>query len=400
MIYDLPEEIQVHCDGPLRTIVLNRPDALNAVNEALHTGLARLWPQLSDDHEARAAILTGSGTVFSAGGDFAFLEQLRGDPLTPATDLFSLGVVLWELAAGVHPFLGASKTATSQAVSQAVLPGNPSFGLKAGPLSGPFEKIIRGLLSTNPAERPTASALQEQLENLLRRQPFRFTSWTWTAASLGAALLAVLLWARTQGRWNTEPPRSPQMVPFTAYEGSEAEPSFSPDGSRIAFTWTGEQNGNRNIYVKGLTDERPVQLTSDPDEDFSPVWSPDSSRIAFLRRGQDASSPDILVMPARGGEARVIGRIADPEGFAHPIAWWPDGNSIVARDATEKGLALVRIALDTGRRQVLTSPPPVETDSLRFWHRTAAGSRLCACRSTELWFACCRFRAASSAFNV
>jgi enoyl-CoA hydratase/carnithine racemase len=80
MTYDLPDEIQVQSEGPLRTIVLNRPDALNAVNEALHTGLARLWPQLSDDHEARAAILTGSGTVFSAGGDFAFLEQLRGDP--------------------------------------------------------------------------------------------------------------------------------------------------------------------------------------------------------------------------------------------------------------------------------------------------------------------------------
>jgi enoyl-CoA hydratase len=72
-MYDLPDEIDVVADGPLRIITLNRPDALNAVNDPLHTGLARLWPRLSDDHDARAAVLTGSGRGFSAGGDFEYL---------------------------------------------------------------------------------------------------------------------------------------------------------------------------------------------------------------------------------------------------------------------------------------------------------------------------------------
>src|SRR6266566_1361888 len=79
-MYDLPEEIDVCADGPLRIITLNRPEALNAVNDALHTGLARLWPRLSEDRAARAAVLTGSGTAFSAGGDFAYLEELGRDP--------------------------------------------------------------------------------------------------------------------------------------------------------------------------------------------------------------------------------------------------------------------------------------------------------------------------------
>ena len=69
-MYDMPDEIDVGADGALRIITLNRPDALNAVNDALHTGLARLWPRLSEDHDARAAVLTGSGRAFSAGGDF------------------------------------------------------------------------------------------------------------------------------------------------------------------------------------------------------------------------------------------------------------------------------------------------------------------------------------------
>ena len=78
-MYDMPPEIDVRADGPLRIITLNRPGALNAVNVPLHTGLARLWPRLSEDHDARAAVLTGSGRAFSAGGDFGYLEELSRD---------------------------------------------------------------------------------------------------------------------------------------------------------------------------------------------------------------------------------------------------------------------------------------------------------------------------------
>ncbi|MGW6333608.1 enoyl-CoA hydratase-related protein, partial [Nocardia rhamnosiphila] len=78
-MYDMPPEIDVRADGPLRIITLNRPDALNAVDDALHTGLARLWPRLAEDHDARAAVLTGAGKAFSAGGDFAYLEELSRD---------------------------------------------------------------------------------------------------------------------------------------------------------------------------------------------------------------------------------------------------------------------------------------------------------------------------------
>jgi enoyl-CoA hydratase/carnithine racemase len=79
-VYDLPEELDVRADGPLRIVTLNRPDALNAVNDALHTGLARLWPLLAADREARAAVITGAGTAFSAGGDFSYIDELRRDP--------------------------------------------------------------------------------------------------------------------------------------------------------------------------------------------------------------------------------------------------------------------------------------------------------------------------------
>jgi enoyl-CoA hydratase/carnithine racemase len=75
----MPAEIQVTADGPLRIITLNRPESLNAVNDALHTGLARLWPRLSEDRDARAAVITGAGTAFCAGGDFTYLKEISED---------------------------------------------------------------------------------------------------------------------------------------------------------------------------------------------------------------------------------------------------------------------------------------------------------------------------------
>ena len=78
-MYEMPDEIDVRADGALRIITLNRPDDLNAVNDNLHVGLARLWQRLTDDPTARAAVLTGAGKAFSAGGDFSYLAELSQD---------------------------------------------------------------------------------------------------------------------------------------------------------------------------------------------------------------------------------------------------------------------------------------------------------------------------------
>lgn len=77
--YDVPNEIEISAEGPVRLIRLNRPEQLNATNHALHAGLAGLFPQLDADEEARVAVLTGAGRAFSAGGDFSYLDELSRD---------------------------------------------------------------------------------------------------------------------------------------------------------------------------------------------------------------------------------------------------------------------------------------------------------------------------------
>ena len=77
--YELPDELTVTSEGPIRIITLNRPEQLNATNHVLHSALAAVFPQLDADDEARVAVLTGSGTTFSAGGDFDYIHELSFD---------------------------------------------------------------------------------------------------------------------------------------------------------------------------------------------------------------------------------------------------------------------------------------------------------------------------------
>lgn len=79
MDYDLPAELLVEADGAVRTVTINRPEQLNAVNASLHEALAEVWRQLSADPDARAVVLTGAGKTFCAGGDFEWLSSFLTD---------------------------------------------------------------------------------------------------------------------------------------------------------------------------------------------------------------------------------------------------------------------------------------------------------------------------------
>ena len=105
--YDLPPEIEVSVDGPIRIVTLNRPDRLNATNHELHGGLARLFPQLDADAEARAVVLTGAGRAFSAGGDFTYLDQLAGDPALRAQTLADARKIVTGMVACRLPVVAA-----------------------------------------------------------------------------------------------------------------------------------------------------------------------------------------------------------------------------------------------------------------------------------------------------
>jgi Tol biopolymer transport system component/DNA-binding winged helix-turn-helix (wHTH) protein len=145
-------------------------------------------------------------------------------------------------------------------------------------------------------------------------------------------------------------------VPLTARPGFEHEPSFSPDGNQVAFTRFEESDRRSHVYVKLIgTGGPPLQLTNGPANDDIPAWSPDGRFIAFLRDLQDRTA--ILLIPALGGPERKIGETV--EGGVLGLAWSPDGNSLVIsrRNSPNEPFALFVLAIDTGEKRRLTSPP-------------------------------------------
>ena len=81
MKYDLPDELTVDADGPVRTVLINRAAELNCVNENLHWALANVWRQLVADTEAKVVILSGAGRAFCAGGDLNWITSFLDDPV-------------------------------------------------------------------------------------------------------------------------------------------------------------------------------------------------------------------------------------------------------------------------------------------------------------------------------
>jgi Tol biopolymer transport system component/DNA-binding winged helix-turn-helix (wHTH) protein len=147
------------------------------------------------------------------------------------------------------------------------------------------------------------------------------------AAGLSAMLIAITI-LMTAHRSPTRAPFGRQVVPFTSLPGKEIAPTFSPDGSQIAFGWNeGTDAGHQfDLYVKSLGSERLLRLTHHPSRWISPAWSPDGSTIAFVRQtGQHAG---IFVIPALGGSERSIVSGELTVGSIIQISWSPDGRRL------------------------------------------------------------------------
>ena len=83
-------------DG-IAVLTMNRPEVLNATNFRLHNELSRIWLDLGADPEVRVAVITGSGSAFSAGGDFEMIEQAMGNPEVIASNTQEASDIVYNL---------------------------------------------------------------------------------------------------------------------------------------------------------------------------------------------------------------------------------------------------------------------------------------------------------------
>jgi Tol biopolymer transport system component/DNA-binding winged helix-turn-helix (wHTH) protein len=169
--------------------------------------------------------------------------------------------------------------------------------------------------------------------------------WALAAALLAPALAGIGWYLSLSPSIPIPEPSSP--VPLTSYPGTELSPTFSPDGTQVAFSWDGEHQDNFDIYVKPVDRVNAHRLTRDPARDMSPPWSPDGRYIAFAREGAV-----FLIPPTVGAERKVA------DVGAADLEWTRDSKSLIVTGTSRK---LLSLSVDTGQTKELTSPPS-ETD--------------------------------------
>jgi Tol biopolymer transport system component len=115
--------------------------------------------------------------------------------------------------------------------------------------------------------------------------------------------------------------RTKALTRITPGLGDDSNPSWSPDGGRIAYDAT--VNGNTDVYVVPASGGQPQRLTTDPEADLHPTWSPDGKQIAFASSRSGRSQ--IWVMNADGSDVHRLLAIGD---ISREPAWSPAVNRI------------------------------------------------------------------------
>ena len=148
-------------------------------------------------------------------------------------------------------------------------------------------------------------------------------------------------------------------IPLTSFPGDETQPSFSPNGEKVAFVWAGENNDNSDIYIRDVNGSAMRRLTTNAAEDVSPVWSPDGKRVAFLRVAQNET--EFFVSPVGGGVHGVITSLFPTriEAVGRHLDWSPDGKYLVAADkrSADEPFGIVLMEAATGHKIQVTAPP-------------------------------------------
>jgi serine/threonine protein kinase/Tol biopolymer transport system component len=284
------------------------------------------------------AKLRGPGVVNVAGsflGTPAYMspEQARGEEVDPRADVWSLGVVLYEMLAGVRPFKGGDDLT---AVLRSLLEDRPEPLSRLRPddlhpVPPELERIVARMLARSPAERyPSAAEAGADLAAFQAPPAVRRHRFLGAAMIALAASAAVLLGLGGYLilRQPSAPPETvlPQPVfsRLTDEEGRELYPSLSPDGR--TFVYAKAVDGQLDLFLQRIEDgSTPMNLTEgSPHDDTQPSISPDGGRIAF-RSERDGGG--VFVMPLGGGPARRVSEVGQ-----NP-AWSPDGRELAV--ATE-----------------------------------------------------------------
>jgi len=369
--------------------IMIRPDGYVKV---LDFGLAKLTLPDSGSFETRDQ--TGASRVMGT-INYMSPEQALGEKVDERTDIFSLGVVLYEMISGVQPFQGESDGAV---YNQTINKNPPSLSETKPDIPLEVENIISRAMNKDRENRyQTASEMRFDLEKLKEvSNSFAPSSVSFSRKPTNrklrfllpiAAALATV--AVSLAAFYLFTPRTSDVKPFdvnnfkfsqvTYQSGEELFPSLSPDGKTIIYA--SRASGNWDIYSQRIGGTNPLNITKDSDaSDTQAVFSPDGERIAFR---SERMGGGIFLMGATGENPK---RISD---FGFNPSWSSDGKEIAValEGITNAGSRLLdkstlwAINAETGEKRLVADSDAVQPawspngKLITFWTADEKGKR-------------------------
>ncbi len=276
---------------------------------------------------------TEKGTILGTLG-YMSPEQVRGQTADARSDLFSFGVVLFEMLTGRKAF---ARSTASETMAAILRDDPPELEETARPVPLALRRIVDHCLEKEPAHRfrdahDVAFALEALSVSSPGSAPIltpfapqnRRITLFWAAvasALIVAGAAGARLWFGWAARGPSGMPIGNKLTRITSDSGLTVDPAVSPNGALLVYA-SDRGGANLNLWVQPLPEGEPVEVTHDDTDAREPSFSPDGSRIAFR---SERAGGGIYVVPALGGTERLVAAKGRRPRYA------PDGRRIAFR---------------------------------------------------------------------